>query len=97
MYVWSEGRGCVVMEREERSVSVCVMDNMNNIYHNICSSVGLSRNHSYLYTRGELAGRKDVFEVLHPFVTDTSLVMQQRMAVLELMEKVSCHVMHHCQ
>ena len=39
--------------------------------------------------RGELAGRKDVFKVLHPYVSDSTISMQQRMAVLELLEKVS--------
>nr|KAG5692694.1 hypothetical protein BaRGS_008557 [Batillaria attramentaria] len=36
--------------------------------------------------RGQLAGRKEVFDVLHPFITDTTVPMQQRLAVLELLE-----------
>ncbi|KAK7115948.1 NBAS subunit of NRZ tethering complex-like [Littorina saxatilis] len=41
----------------------------------------------HIENEGELAGRKDVFEVLHPYVSDSTVSMQQRSAVLEILEK----------
>ncbi|KAK7477823.1 hypothetical protein BaRGS_00030901 [Batillaria attramentaria] len=40
----------------------------------------------HIENEGQLAGRKEVFDVLHPFITDTTVPMQQRLAVLELLE-----------
>ena len=71
-------------------VCVCVMDKMFSISDNlhVLSCCPFKMTLTFLSTRGQLAGRRDVFEVLHPYVSDTSVVMQQRMAVLELLEKV---------
>ncbi|XP_076465960.1 NBAS subunit of NRZ tethering complex-like isoform X2 [Babylonia areolata] len=54
------------------------LDRLENILENV---------QEHIENLGELAGRGDVFDVLHPYVSDTTISMQHRMAVLELLEK----------